>query len=112
MIWARVKSPAGQGAASQTATGKGAAGKSGSVFINVDGQEDIFDFSAGEPQNDWKMLRINGRDSKEPMTLNPRIFQLKAGKHTLTFRGREVGALVDWVTITNDLADKPEPILD
>ncbi len=93
VIWARVKGPTAD---------------NDSFYVAMDGQEDVFDMNdeGVEPKNEWKVMRINGRDEKDPFTLNPRVFELKAGKHTLVIRGRETGAFLDWVTITNKMNAK------
>ncbi len=94
VIWARVKGPTDG---------------SDSFFVLMDGAEDIFDMNRedGQPiKDEWKIMPVNARAGGEPFAQNPRIFELKAGKHTLIFRGREPGAFLDWVTITNKIEQK------
>jgi hypothetical protein len=81
---------------------------SDSFYVVMDnGNQDIFD--AGEHvHNRWVWLPVNGRGSGGPLTLDPRIFPLSAGKHRLILRGREAGARLDRLVITNDRAWKPE----
>jgi hypothetical protein len=51
---------------------------------------------------------VNGRGtSGVPFALNPRVFTLGAGPHTITFSGREVGSQLDQVLITNAPAFVP-----
>jgi hypothetical protein len=53
-------------------------------------------------------LRCNGRGtSGTPFTLNPRVFTLGAGTHTITFGGRELGSKLDQVLITADATFGP-----
>ena len=95
VIWARVLGPSAS---------------SDSFFIIMDnGTQDTFD--TGEVQGvagRWHWLMINGRGSGGPLTLNPRVFPLSAGKHRLTVRCREPNARLDKLVITNDREYKPE----
>ena len=76
-----------------------------SFYVSVDGNEDIFDLLEEEPPQkpDWQRCVVNGRDAQHPFALNPRIFNLNAGEHTLLIRGREPAGMIDWIIVTNDL---------
>lgn len=80
-----------------------------SFFVSMDGgAEDIYDEAEGiwTPQYQW--TRVNGRNgTPNPLTLNPRTFALTAGTHTLNFRAREPGAIIDRLILTTDLAFVP-----
>ncbi len=86
---------------------KGPAKNAGSFYVSVDGgMEDIFDVSAdmtdarrGAKQGKWNWDAVAGRDNRASLTVNPRIFPLSKGEHTLTFRAREAGTLLDQVKI-------------
>jgi hypothetical protein len=86
-IWARVLAPSGD---------------SDSFYVSLDGSEDIYDLTESKWSPNWQWTQVNGRAGATPLTLNPRIFNLAAGNHTLVFRGREVGASIDRFIITND----------
>jgi len=83
VIWCRVLSP-------NTATD--------SIYVSMDGGvEDIYDMvSTWTP--DWQWTMVNGRNA----IVNPRIFTLNSGRHTLVLRGREPAAEIDQLLVTND----------
>lgn len=83
-------------------------GNSDSFFVSADGgATDVYD-DAQSYGGFWQWTVVNGRGtSGTPFTLNPRVFTLGAGTHTITFGGREVGAKLDQVLITNDAAFVP-----
>lgn len=83
-----------------------------SFFVKMDsGVEDVYDTAEGTWGPNWQWTRLNGRGGTSvPLTLNPRVFSLSAGSHTLTFRGREKAARVDRVIVTNDLAFVPTEV--
>lgn len=86
----------------------GASASSDSFFVSVDGgAEDIYDTTEGSWSASWQWTKLNGRNGLTPLTLNPRTFSLGAGSHTIQFRGREVGAPLDQILITDDLAYTP-----
>ena len=90
VIWCRVKaSDAGQD----------------SVFVKADGgPEDIYDVAEGTWSPDWQWTRVNGRGSSGiPLAINPRVFPLSAGSHSIVFREREALTRVDRVIVTNEL---------
>jgi hypothetical protein len=82
---------------------------SDSLFVRADsGTEDVFDMTEAGAGTTWKWARVNGRNGTTvPGTLNPRTFALSAGGHTLRFRGRDAGARVDRLVLTNDSAFVP-----
>jgi hypothetical protein len=88
-VWGRVLSPDAQ---------------HDSFYVKMDsGAEDVYDTSQGIWQPYLQWTRVNGRGTTGiPLTLNPRTFSLSAGSHTLTFRGREAGTILDRVIVTND----------
>lgn len=83
-------------------------GNSDSWFVSADGgPTDVYD-DAQSYGSFWQWTEVNGRGtSGVPFALNPRVFTLGAGTHTITFGGREVGAKLDQVLITNDPAFVP-----
>ncbi len=73
---------------------------SDSFFVRMDnGTEDIWDISHSD---DWKWSKVNGRSLGGVQSYN-----LNAGTHTLVIRGREGGAKLDRIVITNDDAYVP-----
>ncbi|MEZ4272842.1 MAG: hypothetical protein R3C68_15825 [Myxococcota bacterium] len=93
LIWARVLA--------STATGD-------SFFVSANGgAEDVYDVAEGTWSNQWQWTRVNGRDGGAALSLNPRIFDLSAGTNTITFRGREAGAGLDVILVTNDASFIP-----
>ncbi len=80
-----------------------------SFFVSIDGQnEDVYDTA----ENTWSSLfqwtRVNGRGGgNTPLALNPRVFNLTAGSHTITFRGRDVDTHLDKIYITNNMSNTP-----
>ena len=93
LIWCRVLGPDGS---------------HDSFFVSMDGgAEDVYDMAerTWSPQFQW--TRVNGRNGGDPLTLNPRTFALTAGVHTLTFRAREAGAVLDRLIVTADTSFVP-----
>jgi hypothetical protein len=87
----------------------GASSTSDSFFVSMDsGAEDVFDIAEGTWSSSWQWSRVNGRAGGAALSLNPRTFDLSSGSHTLAFRGREAGARLDRLIITNDLDFVPE----
>jgi Malectin domain/Chitobiase/beta-hexosaminidase C-terminal domain/Viral BACON domain len=83
-------------------------GNSDSWFVSADGgPTDVYD-DAQSYGSFWQWTVVNGRGtSGTPFTLNPRVFTLGAGTHTITFGGRELGAKLDQILVTNDPAFVP-----
>jgi hypothetical protein len=75
-----------------------------SFFVKVDsGTEDIFDVAYGTWGPNWQWTRVNGRaGTGNPLALNPRVFTLTAGTHTLRFRDRDRFTKLDRVILTPD----------
>lgn len=74
-----------------------------SVFVSVDGQEDVFDVAEGKNSTNWQWSAVNGRGTAgTPLALNPRTFTLSQGKHTIVVRGREIQTGLDRFIVTND----------
>jgi hypothetical protein len=94
VIWARVLSPTYL---------------SDSFFVSVDnGPEDVFDTAEGKWSPAWQWTVVNGRGTTNvPLAINPRVFQLSAGTHVITFRGREANAGLDSIIVTSDLSYTP-----
>ncbi|MEZ4272610.1 MAG: DUF4038 domain-containing protein [Myxococcota bacterium] len=83
-------------------------GVADSFFVSANGgAEDVYDLAENAWSEDWQWTRVNGRNGGAPMTLNPRLFSLKSGENTLLFRGREVGAGLDVILITDDTTFVP-----
>jgi hypothetical protein len=79
---------------------------SNSAYFKVDGgTEDTFDIDAS---GTWKWRVVNGRGSSGvPMAINPRIFSLSAGTHTIRLRSRESYVKFDRLILTNRLTWVP-----
>jgi hypothetical protein len=77
---------------------------SDSFFVSMDGgAADVFDTVVGNNYSqNWQWRVLNGRGGVTRFTINPRTFPLSAGSHTLTFAGREAGAILGRVLVTND----------
>lgn len=73
-----------------------------SFFVSVDnGVEDIFDTAESKWSNNWQWTQVNGRDeSDDPLVLDPRTFNLSAGQHTITFRGRDANTKLDQIVVS------------
>lgn len=94
VVWCRVLSPQAKG---------------DSFYVSVDGMgEDIYDTSEGSWSGVWQWTRVNARAGGWPLTVNPRLFVLSAGRHWLTFRAREPYTCLDQVIITRDLNFVPQ----
>ncbi|MEO8428093.1 MAG: choice-of-anchor Q domain-containing protein [Verrucomicrobiota bacterium] len=75
-----------------------------SFFVSTDGgAEDVYDVAEGTWSSLWQWSRINGRAGGPSLTLNPRIFTLNAGAHTLRFRARDPDTRLDRLVVTDDL---------
>jgi hypothetical protein len=69
-----------------------------SFFVAVDGaNEDIFDTGLETYSGSWQWTKLNGRDAG-----GIRQLTFSRGNHTITFRGRESGAALDAIYVTND----------
>jgi hypothetical protein len=80
-----------------------------SFLVLVDGADpDTYDAAEGTWSNTWQWTRVNGRAGGAPATLNPRLFTLTKGRHTLTFGGREPNTKLDQIIITNDVTYVPQ----
>ena len=77
-------------------------GNHDSVFVRVNGIEDVYDVAEGKWADKWQWTAINGRAGSSPATLNPRIFELTQGEQVIEIRGREAGTIIDSIIITND----------
>jgi hypothetical protein len=99
VIWARVLAPT----LSQN-----------SFFVSVDGGEKQVFHLAEDSIGVWQWNVVHGRAGGAGSTLNPRIFTLPSGTHSITFRAREAGAGLDQIFVTNDLAFAPNqaPVVD
>lgn len=72
-----------------------------SFFVSVDGKAvDVFDAAEGTWSPNWQWSAVNGRGGTgTPLTENPRVFSLSAGRHTITFRAREAGTGLDQIQL-------------
>ncbi|MEZ4273017.1 MAG: right-handed parallel beta-helix repeat-containing protein [Myxococcota bacterium] len=92
LVWARVLAP--------TATAD-------SFWVSANGGDwDIYDVAEGTWSEQWQWTRVNGRTEGA----NPRIFTFEAGSNTLSFRGREAGAGVDVLLVTDDVDFAPTEV--
>jgi hypothetical protein len=83
LVWCRVLSPDSS---------------TDSFYVSIDGgPEGIYPTALNTWSSQWQWTRIN-----EAAGGAPRLFQLGAGAHTLTFRSREASTLLDAVYVTND----------
>ena len=72
------------------------------------GPWDIYDVAEGTWGPNWQWTRVNGQaGTGVPLTLNPRIFHLTTGDHTIRFRARRPMTRLDRVILTNDFAFVP-----
>lgn len=79
-----------------------------SYYVSVDnGTEQIYDAAEGTWSGSWQWTEVRQRINNSPANMQDRVFNLSAGNHTLKFRGREAGAKLDRVLITNDLSFTP-----
>jgi hypothetical protein len=79
-----------------------------SFTVLADGSSpDIYDVAEGTWSDRWQWTPVNGRASGAPATLNPRLFTLSRGRHTLTFEGREANTGLDQLIVTNDVTFVP-----
>jgi len=70
-----------------------------SFFVAVDGgAQDIYDTAGGNWTNVWQWTQVNGRTAG----VNPRIFTLTAGSHSIVFFGRESASMLSRMIITED----------
>ncbi|MEZ4273397.1 MAG: hypothetical protein R3C68_18765 [Myxococcota bacterium] len=94
IIWARVLAPSSL---------------ADSFYVSANGgAEDIYDAAENTWSNAWQWTRVNGRNGGAAFSLNPRLFDFEAGANTITFRGREVGAGLDVILVTNDMMFQPD----
>ena len=95
MVWCRVRT---------------VAGSADSFYVTLDGEpstRDIYDAAEEESSDAWQWTSLCGRGGVTngydlAFSVAPRIFQLAAGEHTLTFEGRELGTRLDALVITSD----------
>ncbi|MEX2582598.1 MAG: M56 family metallopeptidase [Gemmatimonadota bacterium] len=86
---------------------------SNSFFVSLDGSEEIvWDAPRRKIDRDgtsWRWDRISARDlDGEPV--DPVVYDLPAGRHSLRIRTREGGARLDAILITNDLDHRPRGV--
>jgi len=80
-----------------------------SFLVLMDGADpDTYDVAEGTWSNSWQWTKVNGRAGGAPNTLNPRLFTLSAGRHTLSFAGREANTKLDQIIVTNDVTYVPQ----
>jgi len=88
-----------------------------SFYVSADGgPEDIFDTVPGTFTNAWQWSAVQGRSVTNIVTIagvpvRLRVFQLSAGVHTITFRGRDGNTGLDQLLVTNDPNYVPDVIL-
>ncbi|MEO8429180.1 MAG: choice-of-anchor Q domain-containing protein [Verrucomicrobiota bacterium] len=75
-----------------------------SFFVSVDGgTEDVYDVAENTWSSHWQWSRVTGRAGGSALTLNPRIFTLSGGAHTLLFRARDPDTRLDRLVVTGDV---------
>ena len=76
---------------------------SDSFYVSMDGgAEDVYDAAETTYSSSWRWTKINGRAGGNALTLNPRVFTLTAGLHTLVFRQRDPNTGLSRLIVTND----------
>ncbi len=79
---------------------------SDSFYVSMDGTEDRYNTAPGDTQGpNWQWGRVNGVTAN----VDPRVFSVSQGTHTLIFRGREANCALDKIIITADPAFVPPP---
>lgn len=78
-----------------------------SFYVSVDGGViDIWDTAENTWSPNWQWTRVTGRidnnNAPSQNNANPRVFSLSSGQHNIKFTGREPGAKLDKIVITND----------
>ena len=75
-----------------------------SFNVSVDvGASDVYDAAESTWSSQWQWTKLNGRtDVGNPLTLNPRVFNLSVGLHQIMFKTREANSKIDSIFITND----------
>src|SRR5262249_736851 len=83
-----------------------------SFFVSADGGvEDVYDLAEGTWSASWQWSTVNGRaGGDQPLAIDPRIFDLSVGTHTITFRARETQSVLDPFIITNDPSFVPNDL--
>ncbi|OHA40565.1 MAG: hypothetical protein A3G59_00690 [Candidatus Taylorbacteria bacterium RIFCSPLOWO2_12_FULL_47_20] len=96
-IWSRVLAPVSS---------------SDSFNVSVDnGSRDIYDTAERSWSGIWQWSKLNGRaGTGNPLTLNPRVFQLSAGLHKIEFITREANSIIDAIFITNNSSVAPSGV--
>ena len=82
-------------------------GMSDSLYVSMDGSgnEDRYNTAQGVQGPTWQWSRVNGINAG----VDPRIFTLSAGDHTLVFRQREANCGLDKIIVTSNQAFIPPP---
>lgn len=83
-----------------------------SFFVKMDaGAEALWAVQSGQNTFGWDRVSNQGTAPVgSPPQFDPVYYDLAAGQHTLTVRGREAGAQLDLILITSDLAYVPSGI--
>lgn len=86
---------------------------SNSFYASLDGGEEVvWDAPDRDPGRDarwWTWDPLSARDLGG-RTVDPLVFELQPGRHTLRLRQRESGSRLDAILVTNDLAHRPRGI--
>ena len=82
-------------------------GMSDSFYVSMDGSgnEDRYNTAQDMQGPNWQWSRVNGINAG----VDPRIFVLGAGDHTLVFRQREANCSLDKIIVTSDQSFIPPP---
>jgi hypothetical protein len=87
--------------------------KANSFYASVDGgAEVVWDAPRRDPGRDarwWSWDPVSARDL-DGRPVDPLLFDLQPGRHTLRLRIREPGTRLDAILVTNDLAHRPRGI--
>lgn len=77
--------------------------ESDSYFVSVDGgQEDVYDMAEKLWAPNWQWTKVNARgEVGKPAAVPVRYLLLDKGKHTVSFRSREIGSKLDKIAVTN-----------
>lgn len=83
-----------------------------SFFVSVDGREEFIWDTPGPGPSDvaeqWTWDPVSAREGDD--VVDPVVFDLEAGRHTLHLRNRESGTGLDGIIVTDDLGYRPRGI--
>ena len=89
-----------------------------SFFVSIDSlpsTEDIVDIPDEENTDNWKWILLSGRGGvffgeAFANTINPRVFSLAAGRHSIAIRGGTLDTRIDSLVVTSDPLFDPRQV--